>query len=207
MIGLDLDGVLSEFCLPFTRIAREVGVWGNSPYSTVMQAMWNFDFNVSPVWKRIDGTLNWWMTLPPLVSPAEVAQINRVIAQQGVAFITTRRTTKGFPVERQSRLWLQSVGIPAGGCPVVTTDDKGATCRDLGVTVMLDDKPKNLHAIANAGVIAVARTWLYNTSYPGPHAASVGDFLERYAGEPLNPTPRLDIRGGGPELRGYMSGG
>lgn len=183
MIGIDLDGVLTEFCYPFTRLAREINVWGNAAYRTPEQDRWSFPFDAERVWRAVDDTYNWWMTLPPLALPEEIEMLNGAIDRHdGVAFITSRRHTKGFPVETQARLWLQSVGIHADErCPVIATKAKGIACQHLDVNVFLDDKPENLADLQRSGVLAVMRRWRYNRFWSYESVGSIGEFLTKYS--------------------------
>lgn len=175
---IDIDGVLAEFTYPFLRVAKELGIvrWA---HGTAEQSSWAFDFRVAPVWDTIDWTYNWWMTLPPLVSEDEVAQLNRLSKITGVYYITNRHSTAGLSAEEQSYHWLRSIGIDVVSWQVIATKDKAATAADLDIDVALDDKVENLQALKNAGVAAVARRWKYNREW-SPAVGSLAEFMEGY---------------------------
>ena len=159
-VGLDVDGVVASFGESFTALAEQMGLKGAYFTPQEEQEKWSFPFHVDPVWAVIGQSMNWWMTLRPLVDEEEVRALNRLIRDNSVYFITNRGRIAGLPVEDQTRLWLQSIGVHAEH--VIATNRKGPLCGALDLEWFIEDKVENLEDIQAHGVTAIARRWKYN---------------------------------------------
>ena len=169
IIAFDVDGVLTDFTYGFTSVARSLGIV-SEPWSGDQQPNWHFPFYAAPVWTAIESMPNWWMTLRPLVSPAEVRRLNNYL-QSGnhrALFLTNRtdkRTHGSLPVGTQTTYWLQAQGIDMRYAQVITTKNKAATAKSLDVTVAFEDGPENLLGYTELGIPVVRRAWPYNKDF------------------------------------------
>lgn len=180
---LDLDGVLADFAYSFMLLARGLGLSRvGVPVGANGQTKWGFDFKVDAVWEMVQTIPNWWMTLPPLVDKTEVEMINEVMVKHQVVFMTARKDgCEGYPVAKQTELWLKSIGIGTWGSyhlhthVIATMDDKGPACVRHRVTHALDDKPSNLESLLSAGIPHVyCRDWQYNLDWSHPDVRRTG---------------------------------
>lgn len=162
-VSFDVDGVLADFVLAFTREAYHIKVnyltW-SAPgtyvdvYSTAEQKEWHFDWPTEfyeEVWANIDQTHNWWMGLEPLVNLEEINAINYLIKNHDVYFITSRKRTLGFPACKQTSLWLESIGINASHAVVIATQagKKHELINALDIDCHIDDKIEIVAKVAN----------------------------------------------------------
>ena len=97
----------------------------------------------SHVWRELCSTMDFWETLrecePGAVKRiAEVADANR----WEVLFITSRPTTAGRTVQRQSQRWLERHGFPLPSVYVVH-ESRGRIADALQIDVVVDDRPDN----------------------------------------------------------------
>lgn len=179
-IGIDMDGVCSDFTFSFLRLAKELGLHKGEINGAAGQPQFGFPFSVDPVWKMVDSIPNWWMTLPSLMSGEDVFWINEAIHHVGVTFLTARKSGSGFPIETQTRLWLLSMGVQAEHPSVLVhanLNDKGKICVDLGVTHFLDDKLENLVDMALNYVEVTCRAWDYNVDWKTPRVRSITEYI------------------------------
>lgn len=180
-VAFDMDGVLAEFTRRFTEEACVLGEVAE-PWGTPTQPDWNFKFHVDPVWKKVGATPNWWMSLMPLVTRAEIKAINDLSKEAVVVYVTKRGPTAGFSTHKQTLLWLRSIGIEVGPASIFVVGprgSKGKLCEALGVDYAIDDSVDVLWDMQDRSpeTFAVARNWQYNTQWPGPRAASLRDFI------------------------------
>jgi len=97
----------------------------------------------SQVWRELCGTPDFWETLhecePGAVKRlAEVADAHR----WEVLFITSRPTTAGRTVQRQSQRWLERHGFSLPSVYVVH-ESRGRIADALQIDVVVDDRPDN----------------------------------------------------------------
>lgn len=175
-VSFDVDGVIADFVLSFTREAYKVSKLfpiDVDIYRTNEQKVWKFpwpnDF-YDEVWEEIDNTYNWWMTLEPIVTTQEVAAINFLIKEHDVYFITSRKRTLGLPACKQTSLWLESIGINASHAVTIATqpDKKHQLINALDIDCHIDDKPNIIELVNNhSGAISCVRRWEYNVGALG----------------------------------------
>lgn len=179
-VGFDVDGVIANFTVAFTRLAHDIGEKTNLVRQEDQQE-WKFPFHVDRVWREVERTQNWWMTLDPLVDEAEIAFINDCIATKYTCFITNRKQTAGLPIEEQTRQWLRGIGINASN--VFAVDHKGPLCGALALDWFVEDKIANLESIRDGGVLAIARSWAYNERWQGRRVSHLTQLREVNARE------------------------
>ena len=166
-VGIDVDGVVADFVLSFTSLAKEMGLV-KEVYPTAQQKDWSFPFDTNPVWERVKASYNWWMTLQPLVSLTEIAHLNAALMAHDIYFVTSRPRTLGLSAERQTACWLEGIGVSVVMATVIATKTgtKGALMKSLDIDVAIDDYILNLEDIDQHGIKAFARSWSYNEGWP-----------------------------------------
>lgn len=194
-LGIDLDGVVANFTRGFTTLAKEMGKVPNA-WDCKDQDVWLFNtppaardikepawrFNDHSVWEELRQRYNWWMTMPPLLTVGEVNQLNEAIAEHNIYFITSRIPTLGYTAEKQSELWLESIGVNVHGARVLgaKAGHKGLLCHAIGIEAFIDDHLANLLDLEEHNVTAICREWQYNKEWKGPSVESLGRFLFYY---------------------------
>jgi len=140
MIIFDVDGVLADFVLAFTKTAGVPKPWG----SVENTAEWSFkgkmpDQLIADTWKVVKSMPNWWCTLPPLVSPEVFESINRLHYDNGVLFVTAR--VSDHNAQWQTVRWLKGNGIRNPN--VIVSHNKGEIAAAVSADFHIDDKPEN----------------------------------------------------------------
>jgi len=143
----DIDGVLADFVLGFTRIAN--GMFGSRIYGTVDQQEWNFEdgeftkAQVSQVWEEIKRSNTYWEMLEPIpMEPGVFRELNMRNLVDDLYFVTSR---VGVNVKSQTESWLMKQGI--WNPTVVISDKKGEIASAVEADALLDDKPGNVLAV------------------------------------------------------------
>lgn len=131
MIGLDIDGVLAGFYL---------GVCNKYKRPVLTTYSWDVPW-IDEIFSDLIFDNDFWENLPIL---------NRV--PQGLkvgAYISSMP-----PSQFYSRLkWLKKYNFPEA--PLYCSNDKVATCKEVGVTCFIDDKPSTVAALNKAGIMCV----------------------------------------------------
>lgn len=191
VIGLDLDGVLAEFILAYTHLARNLFP-GNAPepHKTANTPTWGFvdeqvGFThdmVSTVWEAIRASHKFWQSLDCL-EPKETMKALAVLSGRSTVYALTSRPLTPTLMS-QTTAWLRSVGLFA--VSPILTNKKGLVCNLLGVRYFLDDNVDNIRGIEefSMGTQCYVRKWKYNEGIfpPDQYVESVGEFLNRIQG-------------------------
>jgi hypothetical protein len=177
-IGIDLDGVVSNFIQKYREIC--IGICGHDlPHesSDWNQTNWNLDKEVhNKAWGIIKNTHSFYRYLEVLPGVSIVSMI-RLSKAQRLFFITTRPPTEGAPIEIQSAAWLVnnfSIAYPT----VIVADNKGPIAKGLGLDAFIDDKPENLldvHEYSPETKLFV-RSQAWNEKFTHPSVTRVDDF-------------------------------
>lgn len=192
-IQFDVDGVLADFVLGFTRLARQM--FGNSVtvLSTHEVENWN-DFGLSPeqmaeVWQRISGMNFFWSTLPALASASIFESISRLGEDYNVVFVTDRHGGLISP-QWQTVGWLRNQGVMRPN--VVIARNKGQVAAAIGADYSIEDKPSNATAIAKFA--PACQSFLINRKYNQEGIVgffddvrridTISEFLEEVRSEP-----------------------
>jgi len=188
-VVFDIDGVLADFTYGFTRAVT------NDPRSQGTQETWDFEWKpeiIRSTWKHIDRSKTFWYDLPPLVTPAEAVEMQRLHSARGIIYLTGRREGDENNVAGQTYAWMVKHDLPLGR--IVLTDDKIATIRELGLNPVgiIDDKPDLVMDFAMAAYPIYVRDWRYNRELPTQglrqgiilagnvhRVSSVGEFVSR----------------------------
>jgi len=91
-IGFDLDGVLANFTVAFTTLAS--GMFGTPVYPDCRCVdVYSFgltDEEMDTLWEYVNAHPEFWLHLPPLVTPQEAERIRDLARCADVFFLTTR---------------------------------------------------------------------------------------------------------------------
>jgi hypothetical protein len=184
-IAFDLDGVLADLHTPFVRAATRLfpeldpavigaaDVGASPPPDSDPMAEEPQDSLAPPVqhvaltrrqseavWRQLVATENFWETLDE-IEPGAIASLARVADERRweVLFITSRPSTAGLTVQRQSQRWLAARGFPLPSLYVVH-GSRGRIADALAIDVVVDDRPDNCLDIvleSKAGALLVWR--------------------------------------------------
>lgn len=183
-VVLDVDGVLADFVLAFTRMGNIR--FGTPVYSNGRQRDWRRFEGLTPaqidaLWDSVRSDNLFWESLPELVTPGD-KQALRVLSDSGFSllYLTLR---PGVEPALQTRHWLLDHDFPAWD-QVAVTDDKVAFLRefvkepDVAVGI-LEDRPGELARMTDAGLPVTARDWPYNRGLSVPRVYSVAEFADK----------------------------
>ena len=151
-IGVDIDGVLSNFTLAARTLCKQL--LSGKPSDDLVQTGWGFDSlgltkeEENKMWRTIDVTPNWWLNHQPMPDTDLLPELNE---KHRVVFITNRKDGTGWPIEDQSKHWIKrNFGI--FNPTVIISDNKGPLADGLNLHYFIDDRPKNiLDVITYAG--------------------------------------------------------
>ena len=112
------------------------------------------------VWKRLRATENFWEQLTEIESGA-IARLAALADERRweVLFITSRPSSAGRTVQRQSQRWLERMGFPLPSVYVVH-GSRGAVAQALKLDVVIDDRPDNCLDVvlgSKAGAVLIWR--------------------------------------------------
>jgi hypothetical protein len=182
-IAFDLDGVLADLHTAFSRAA--ISLYPQLDRSSMAAP----EFGASPppeddnempeapplpeaglapldrrqqdaVWKRLRATENFWEELSEIEAGA-IARLADLADERrwDVLFITSRPSSAGRTVQRQSQRWLQRMGFPLPSVYVVH-GSRGAVAHALNLDVVIDDRPGNCLDVvleSKAGAVLIWR--------------------------------------------------
>jgi len=150
-IIMDVDGVLADFVLAYTRQAVEMGFL-DKENSCFDQVGWDqfglTSEQMSKVWDVIYDIHGWWASLDALVSRSVFSEINKLQFYHQVVFVSARQ---GINPQFDTTNWLDMHGVE--NASVVITKKKGEVARALNADYSLEDKPENaavIHWLADA---------------------------------------------------------
>jgi hypothetical protein len=97
----------------------------------------------SAIWDELAATENLWERLRE-TEPGIVQRVAEVADAQRweVIFLTSRPTSEGRTVQRQSQRWLERLGFPLPSLFVVHRS-RGRIAESLALDVVIDDRPEN----------------------------------------------------------------
>lgn len=196
-IGVDIDGVLANFCLAFMDLLVEVTGRDLVPESvkenTRTIPIWNWPAHYGytreeeqRAWDRVKESDEFWQTLKAMPGATELLdQLNHVNGD--VYFVTSRL---GNSAKRQTETWLRFYGAWEPTV-LVNYGNKGKIAQGLQLTHFIDDNADNCKAVL-AEVPACSIYLLrcgYNAFYPEPGedskiivVESIDQFTEKVLG-------------------------
>lgn len=164
-VGLDVDGVLANFYLAMARIHSR-------PIKMISD--WELEW-INDSFHTIENDFKFWEELPILTHPEEITfdfdyYITAVPEQQ----------------KASREKWLKTNGFPDK--PVIVSDEKLTTMRELGVEVLIDDKFSTVKEVDEAGFLAIhfIPSYLETTNVLGTnikHLSQVNKFIDEYVKE------------------------
>ncbi len=163
-IQFDVDGVLADFCLGFTKLGRrlfgeEIQLVTTHECPTWASLGTNRE-QTSEIWKYIEREPNFWLSLTSLVSEEVFRQINALNAEHHVVFVTHR--TCGFPSPQyQTGRWLEMHGIVRPS--VVLSRNKGHIAAAIKADYSIEDTIENANNVAILG--DPCKSYLINRPY------------------------------------------
>lgn len=177
-IGIDVDGVLANFCGGMVKLLKSLGDTTNLPIENpTFPAVWywNKHYGVpedlwAQAWDTITTEENFWVSLRDLpTTPQDIVALKQVFNHgHEIYFLTTR---PGMRAKFQTEAWLAVRQIL---CPTVLIADspeaKGLIARGLKLDAMIDDRPENLMAMPESVqrflyMAPYNREW--HTQFPG----------------------------------------
>jgi len=114
---VDIDGVLANFPLEFSKVVKKV-VGKDIPSSPKELQTWNWnnlltEKELDKVWEEIRRTENFWLKLNPLLNEKQreefIKTLQALLMAKGTetVFMTSRFNTKGLSAYDQTIEWLQ----------------------------------------------------------------------------------------------------
>ena len=180
MIAVDMDGIVSNFSLGFSKVVRELTA-GAAPlvtnYDDITEWEWlpwywkgRFSAKLNEqAWDEINRSFDFWQGLEPLF-PEQMDELRAMNARREVVFMTRREGKDAF---WQTMDWLDKYGIKeALLIRVHGGEEKHVLCKMLGINTIIDDAPKTMKLCRDAGMHVVTITWPYNESITGVSRAT-----------------------------------
>ncbi len=207
-IGFDVDGVVADFLATWTRYLHDVAGTPSHTYSDTTTTDFAEQYGVSKkavdqAWRAFYRTDNVWEKMPSLITDDEWWRLRCLSDTWDIAWITARRDSKGRSAQAQTARWLQWHLLKE---PVVFVAEhmplKHLICEQLDIRIMVDDHPKAIKALADAGIAVIVPSYPYNASTPeqpdgfmydlmhyprvtrAPNFGAILDFLEECDGKP-----------------------
>lgn len=160
-IALDCDGVISNF---FFDMCQKY----DKPYARIDD--WNVEW-IAKVFHEIENDTDFWQNMSMLNSPKSISfDFDYYISAFPIGMRKARQT------------WLDENGYPKK--PLIHAYDKVKAMKELGVDVLIDDKPETCKQVQDAGLIAIRYNPYYfeyedDIKYVAYSMKEVGDFLDQ----------------------------
>jgi hypothetical protein len=184
-VAFDLDGVLADLHAPFVRTARQLfphldpsvigaaDIGASPPDDQDEPVVEEAPSLAAPerslplnrrqsdaVWRALAATENFWEGLAE-IEDGMIAKLAALSDERRweVLFITSRPSSAGGTVQRQSQRWLAARGFPLPSVYVVH-GSRGRVAEALALDVVVDDRPDNCLDVvleSRAGSILVWR--------------------------------------------------
>ena len=175
-IAMDFDDVAYDFCGGVTAVLADEGITGE-----ISQWEMEHDFGLSKAdfWELVYQPKHHETLFLQPVAYTVLAQIRRLVYAGHALHIVTARD--GEHPERFCREVLAREKIPAS--TLTFTSDKAAAVRELEADFALDDRPKNVIAMGQAGAAAFLMTAPHNTNVTGlPRVHNMTEFTNTVIG-------------------------
>lgn len=162
-IGIDLDGVVADFCARYRQLTLDTFNKPDPPDmpQTNWDPPWVSKEEDDLIWKQIRGTQDFWLSLGPEKGTSLLTEASYLC---DIYFITTRTPTLGQATETQSQRWLYThfdIRYPQ----VIVTRKKGEVAAALDLFAFIDDKPSNLDRIQAEAPTCARTTYLRDKPY------------------------------------------
>ena len=148
ILGLDVDGVISNFTEALINEAKEMGLGDRFPKSWEDVTDWHFSNDFEAVWKVIERNETFWLSIP---AHEEV--------KEDLDFVPFCYVTARPIASNTTRFWIRQNGFPDAPVHTVAPNtSKLDILKDLGVTHFVDDKPETVEELNANGIVC----YLYN---------------------------------------------
>lgn len=145
ILGLDVDGIFSNFSTGYAKVLTEETGIIFPDYSKVEPETWYWEREAgvtkeqeAKVWERIKASPYFWLDLEPHEGAVDfLNKLNETFHE--VYFITDR---PGHRSQDQTVQWL-SYWIDSPSV-IISRHGKGVVCKAIGIEVYLDDKQENI---------------------------------------------------------------
>jgi hypothetical protein len=164
-VGVDLDGVVSNFSRSFSLIMRKL--FGDEmPIVESENVIKHWDWDkwypatkeqIGAGWSCLKDTENFWTTLSPF--SVAVDGIRKLYSAPNVVvyYITTRPQTRGLSIVEQSSVWIEHHVGSRKSPQVIVTDDKHDVINALDIEYFIDDNTFN---VLNAVLYTEAKVYV-----------------------------------------------
>lgn len=145
-IAIDFDDTIAQYyphmCKHFKRPELKVDIWDGK-----LACKW-----IADEFPELYSNLEFWHSQPVLSSP-------RSITFEFDYYLTA------FPEKLKwlRKNWLDRNGFPDK--PIICTENKVKSMLDLGIDILIDDKPSTVKAVREAGMHAIQFVPPYMTNY------------------------------------------
>lgn len=159
-IGLDVDGLLSNFSQAVIERAKVMGMEEYFPKTWEDVSYWDMSDQFKEVMKDAWTDADFWLNIPPLTSPAK-------IKFKPYCYITSRHVPSTV-----TAVWLSANGFPKA--PVITVrkpEDKIRYIKEHGIDLFVDDLYSTVRQLREAGFNAL----LYKAPYQRGHVDDCKD--------------------------------
>lgn len=167
-LSVDVDGIISQFTAGVIRIANKL--WPGKFDLDYQPPDWYWTDKLTKddwdaIWKEIRATQNFWLTLPAYVDNVHaLARFLWEERDQDVFYVTSRAKVAGYPISKQTLMWLNNMGVfhrdnQAEGTPAPA---KRAIFEALGIQYSVDDYlPTVLESMKIPGhkAFLLSRSW------------------------------------------------
>ena len=135
-IALDIDDVLAQFypamCVKFNKPCQQIDIWDGEGEALFVAQNHHI----------VRDNKRFWMNLDKLSRPEDITfRVDYYITSSPRVLLNSRRE------------WLRGNKFP--NAPVISTSEKIAEMRRLGVDVLVDDNITTLREVAKAGLIPI----------------------------------------------------
>jgi uncharacterized HAD superfamily protein len=153
-IGIDMDGVVTDFVTPFSKMLRTMTGVELEPMSATYPTTWNYHLDAGvtksqadAVWDLIKSSPTFWARMNPLPGVwIDLEKVERASYEgHEVHYITSR---PGIDVQRQTARWLVGQNIFAPS--VIVADNarhKGEIAAALRLDAFIDDNVDNAKSV------------------------------------------------------------
>jgi 5'(3')-deoxyribonucleotidase len=150
-IGIDIDGVLADFNVPYRELLLKEGL-NIPPISNTYPDVWSYDKAAglskaaeNQIWGHIGNSPDFWRNLPAYPdTQGFMTYLFDCYAFQNadIYFITSR---PGLTAKDQTETWLQNMMFPFSTFypTVLISSEKGMCARALKLTHYVDDRNEN----------------------------------------------------------------
>lgn len=188
-IMMDIDGIVADFVLDFTRLIRL-----NFPdkldhsFGVMAATEWGFkniltNKEIGLIWDQIYASSSFWSLLQPMFTPADRDAFIRMADKHELQWVTSR---SGKNALDQTKYWLRRHGLPNWENAVLAGESKGEFVKEHGLfDVAFDDSPTQIKRLQDVGQFVVVRNTPYNQEAGFPRVNSVAEF-EFFLEQPIN---------------------